>query len=77
MKLGYTYGQIADKITELDPVVFSKSRAEIIAINQVGKAYQYGEYLPMKELRNNGEKVQKFWSTVGDDKVTETHTQNE
>lgn len=77
VKLGYTYGQIADKITELDPVVFSRNRANIIAIHEVGTAYQYGEYLPMKELKNNGEKVRKYWSTVHDDKVTATHTQNE
>lgn len=76
-KEGLTYGQIADKIEVLDPFVFSRNRAELIAINQVGKAYQFGEYLPMKALSDEWYDVQKKWSTVHDGKVTPTHTQNE
>lgn len=77
VRLGYTYGQIADKIQELDPFVFSRNRAEIIAINQVWKAYQYWEYLPMLDIKRNWNKVKKMWSTVHDNRVTPTHTENE
>ena len=52
VKEGMTYDQIAKNIQKLDPQVFSKNRADLIAINQVGKAYQFGNHLPMQELWN-------------------------
>lgn len=72
-----TYSQIADDIERLDPKVFSRNRAELIAINQVGKAYQFGEYGTMQELWNEWYLVMKYWSTVNDNWVTKTHTRNQ
>lgn len=43
----------------------------------MGKAYQYGEYLPMKYAQDSGYTVEKFWSTVNDDRVTATHRKNQ
>lgn len=74
---GMTYRQVADNISQLDPLVFSRNRAEIIAVNQMGKAYQYGEYLPMKYAQDSGYTVEKFWATVNDDRVTATHRINQ
>lgn len=74
---GMTYRQVADNISILDPLVFSRNRAEIIAVNQMGKAYQYGEYLPMKYAQDSGYVVEKFWATVNDDRVTATHRKNQ
>lgn len=72
-----TYRQIANNIEDLNPFVFSRNRSELIAINQIGKAYQFGEYTTMRELYTAGYDIQKRWSTVHDSRVTETHRQNE
>lgn len=77
VKLGQTYREIGDRITTLDPFVFSRNRAELIAVNQMRKAYQYGEYLPMKYAQDEGYEVEKYWATVNDDRVTQTHRQNQ
>ena len=77
VKEGMTYDQIAKNIQKLDPQVFSKNRADLIAINQVGKAYQFGNHLPMQELWNEWIMVLKYWSTVNDNKVTPSHTRNQ
>lgn len=72
-----TYREIGDNISQLDPLVFSRNRSELIAIHEMGKAYQYGEYLPMKYAQDEGYEVEKEWSTVNDDRVTETHRINQ
>lgn len=72
-----SYSEIADRIEELDPFVFSRTRAELIAINQVGKAYQFGEFRASQALVQEWYKVFKKWSTVHDARVTPTHTENE
>lgn len=36
---GMSYGEIAKQIQETDPFVFSKYRAKLIAVNEVGRAY--------------------------------------
>lgn len=36
---GLSYGEIATQIRGTDPFVFSKTRAKLIAINEVGRAY--------------------------------------
>lgn len=77
IKNGLSYSQIADRIEELDPFVFSRSRAELIAINQVWKAYQFWEYRASQALAAEWYHVTKKWSTVHDAKVTPSHTQNE
>jgi hypothetical protein len=77
---GKTYQQTARLIKEQgDAGVFSQARGEMIAVREIGLAYEEGSYEPMLELKeqNPDRSVEKFWSTVGDDKVTETHTQNE
>lgn len=38
---------------------------------------QFGNYLPMDELHKDGILVMKYWSTVNDNRVTPTHTQNQ
>ena len=72
----YTYTEIAKKITELDPLVFSKSRAENIAVTELRNAYEYGRYRNIQELEKE-DVYEKYWSTARDDKVRPTHRQNE
>lgn len=69
--------EIANNIEKLDPQVFSKNRADLIAINQIGKAKQFGEFTAMKEFHDAGYVVLKYWSTVNDSRVTRTHTANQ
>lgn len=73
---GLSYGQMADKIQKTQPFVFSKARAELIAITEIGRAYEFGNWLPMKDLERQGATVMKEWITAGDEKVRPSHTQN-
>lgn len=50
MTEGMTYKEVADEIEKLDPQVFSRNRAELIAINQIGKATEVGNSLQYDEL---------------------------
>lgn len=79
-KNGSTYGEMSKLIQEQGEAgVFSPARAEMIAVHEVGDAYEEGNYIPLKQLQeeNPDRKVQKMWSTVGDDRVTPTHSENE
>ncbi len=71
-----SYWEIWRSIQKTDPVIFSKSRAELIAVQEVGRAYEYGNYLPMKELQDKWEQVKKKWITAWDIKVRPTHQKN-
>lgn len=68
--------EIVEEIQKLSKV-FWKNRADLIAINQIGKAFQYGNFVGMKEYYDAGYLTLKEWSTVGDNRVTKTHTQNQ
>jgi len=56
---------------------FSPSRSLMIAVNEVGTAYEYGNWVPMKILQDDGNKVMKQWATVNDDRVTPECEANE
>jgi len=70
-----TYNELAKEIS--DSFCFSPVRAKMIAVHEIGDAYGYGNYVPMVDTKAEGYKVNKKWLTVGDDKVTPTHTQNQ
>ena len=77
IKQGHSPQEISKNIKNLDPQVFSKNRADLIAINQIGKAKQYGEWIANKEYKDAGYLVLKYWSTVNDNRVTRSHTANQ
>lgn len=77
IKQGHSPQEISKNIENLDPQVFSKNRADLIAINQIGKAKQYGEWIANKEYKDAGYLVLKYWSTVNDNRVTRSHTANQ
>lgn len=77
VKQGYSPQEISKNIENLDPQVFSKNRADLIAINQIGKAKQYGEWIANKEYSDAGYLTLKYWSTVNDNRVTRSHTANQ
>jgi hypothetical protein len=50
---------------------FSRDRAMMISVNEIGHAYEYGNWMMMKQTADEGYDVKKQWSTVHDDRVTE------
>lgn len=65
-----SYNEVAKKIQALDQTTFSLQRAKLIAVNETAKAYEYGNYMPMREIANQGAKVEKSRSTVKDARVS-------
>jgi hypothetical protein len=53
------------------------SRAHLIAITESGNAYEAGNYAAAQDLVDAGIKIVKFWSTIGDDRVSDGCAENE
>jgi uncharacterized protein with gpF-like domain len=74
---GLSYSSIAKQIRETDPFIFSKSRAELIAVNEVGRAYGFGTHEPSRVLvEDEGYIMEKKWVSSNDDRVRKTHAEN-
>lgn len=65
-----SYTEVAKKIQALDQTTFSFNRAKLIAVNETAKAYEHGNYIPMKEIAAQGANVEKSRSTVKDARVS-------
>lgn len=48
-----------------------RSRAELIAVTEMGNAYQAGNMAGALTLADQGLKLQKYWLTSGDDRVSQ------
>lgn len=48
-----------------------RSRAELIAVTEVGNAYQNGNYVAAKMLEDSGLILQKYWYNRGDERVSD------
>lgn len=71
-----SYSTIAKRIEEVDPFVFSKTRAKLIAVNEVGRAYGWADHQPWKEL--SGKYImEKKWNCHIDGKERDTHREND
>lgn len=70
-----SYGSIARDIQELDPFVFSKTRAKLIAVNEIGRAYGWADSEPARVLSADYV-MEKKWETSKDEKVRPTHVMN-
>lgn len=68
-----TINELATQISWLETTLFPQSRAEMIAQTELAKAYEYWNYLPMKQAQNQGADVQKLRSTVNDARVRPSH----
>lgn len=64
---------LAKNITALNDRLFSKARARTIATTEVGKAYEYGNYMPVQQLQSVGIQVKKYWLTCNDTRVRPEH----
>lgn len=78
-KNGDSYQTVAQKIMEMGEAgVFSPARAQLIAIQEIGQAYGQGQFMTFQKfVSQTGRKVEKRWSTVGDDRVRDSHKANE
>lgn len=76
---GTSYGEIARKIRSQGKAgVFSRARAETIAVNQVANAYGTGTDEMVRKFNFETSSItQKSWQTVKDSRVTEECRKNE
>lgn len=93
MRDGRTYDQVAEDIQRQfksygDPGSFWRfdaerpqqhidSRAHLIAVTEIDEAYEDGEWQAAREMQAAGITVVKWWSTIGDDRVSELCQGNE
>jgi hypothetical protein len=81
---GWSYQKTAEAISERfgefaegKPQEHIDSRAHLVAVTEVGNAYAEGNLQIAQELKAAGLELEKAWSTVGDDKVSEECQANE
>lgn len=71
-----SYWQIAKEINEVDPFIFSKSRAKLIALTETWNAFGYWDYIVWKDLQKQWFEMEKRAITRGDARVRATHRHN-
>lgn len=75
-RLGQSYDKIAAQITKKyaqfstpQPQLHIRSRAHLIAVNELGKAYEAGGRMQVDRMAGNGLLMEKEWMTVSDSRV--------
>lgn len=81
---GWSYKRTAEAIIERyqdfavgRPQAHIDSRAHLVAVTETGNAYVEGNLQVAQELAAAGIEMEKYWSTVGDDKVSDGCRENE
>lgn len=81
---GKSYDKIADDITSRyeefavgKPQEHIDSRAHLVAVTEVGNAYEETAYMAATDLESGGVPMEKMWKTVGDDRVSDGCQENE
>lgn len=76
---GWSYSRTAEAITAKfeqfavgSPLKHIDSRAHLVAVTEIGDAYTEANLIVAQDLQAAGIQMEKFWSTVGDDKVSQT-----
>jgi hypothetical protein len=84
MEEGWSYQRTAAAITERfrefaigKPQAHIDSRAHLVAVTEVGNAYAEGSLIVARDLAAAGLVMEKSWSTVGDEAVSEGCLENE
>jgi len=75
VKTGQSYTDTAEIISK--NFGFSQSRAQMIATNEIGHAYAYGNQVPIWDAVKEGENFEKRWSITGDGKETDECLDND
>ncbi len=78
MEEGYSYQKVARQIVAKyeefgvgKPQAHIRNRAELIAVTEAAEAYETGNRLVIDEMVAVGLEMEKSWSTVGDDRVSD------
>ena len=81
---GWSYQQLAGAIRETyagfttpKPQQHIRDRAELVAVTEVGNAYEAGTAGTIRQLEQTGLAMEKSWLTVGDDRVDDECAGNE
>lgn len=81
---GWSYDRMAKAITDRFsqfavgvPQKHIESRAHLVAVTEVGQAYEAGNEIVVNDLTKAGLKMEKKWDTVGDDRVSDGCLENE
>ena len=81
---GLSYGEIAKAITDRyeefkigKPQEHIDSRAHLIAVTEIGNAYEEGNLIVVEDLADGGLEMEKFWQTVEDARVSDGCQQNQ
>ncbi len=74
---GTAYSKIATQIVDqfadmggLKPQAHIRNRAELIAVTELGNAYEEAGSIVSRDFTRGGVPIEKFWSTIGDNRVT-------
>jgi hypothetical protein len=74
---GWSYDKTAETITAKfeqfavgNPLEHIDSRAHLVAVTETGNAYAEGNLIMIRNLQAAGIKMEKSWSTVGDERVS-------
>lgn len=80
---GWSYNRTAKAITDRykdfaigKPQLHIQSRAHLVAVTEVGNAYEEGGWQVAQYLQSQGLAMEKYWSNVGDDKVSDGCLEN-
>ena len=79
VRAGKSWEQMGEEIQKQgDEGVFSKSRAELIAIREIGDAYEFGRQVPVSDFYDEfpDREIKKRTITAGDRRVTRPHRIN-
>lgn len=83
MEEGYNYQKVARQIVAKyeefglgKPQAHIRNRAELIAVTEAAEAYETGNRLVVDEMTAVGLEMEKQWSTVGDDRVSDGCREN-
>lgn len=81
---GWSYNRMAKAITDRfadfavgRPQEHIESRAHLVAVTETGNAFEAGNAIVANDLKAAGLKMEKKWSTIGDDRVSDGCRENE
>lgn len=84
MREGWGYDRIAKVISGMysemavgRPQEHIQSRAHLIAVTELGNAYESGSAIIARDLQDGGMRMEKAWLTVGDSRVSAGCKENE
>lgn len=76
-RAGTSYAKVAQSIVDefaemaiLKPQRHIRNRAELIAVTELGQAYEESGSIVARQLTRAGIGIEKYWSTTGDDRVS-------